>query len=92
MSQLEPTARSVYCGSIGYIGLDGSMGLNIAIRTMLLDRQGVHLFGGGAIVADSDPEAEYHETLAKTAGLMRALAPGDPAQQPTVASASDHPT
>jgi para-aminobenzoate synthetase component 1 len=73
IDELEPTERSVYCGAIGYIGLDGSLQLNVAIRTMILDRGRIHLFGGGAIVADSDPDDEYDETLAKTAGLARSL-------------------
>ncbi len=79
VDELETTERSVYCGSIGYIGLDGSMCLNIAIRTMVLERGRLHLFGGGAIVADSEPEDEYDEILAKTAGMMRALRAADPA-------------
>ncbi len=79
INELETTERSVYCGSIGYIGLDGSMCLNIAIRTMVLDRGDLHLFGGGAIVADSDAAEEYEEMLAKTAGMMRALRARDPA-------------
>ena len=76
IDELEPTERSVYCGAIGCIGLDGSMCLNIAIRTMLLDRGRIHLFSGGAIVADSDPQDEYDETLAKIAGLKGALSAG----------------
>ncbi len=79
IDELETTERSVYCGSIGYIGLDGSMCLNIAIRTMVLDCGSLHLFGGGAIVADSQPQAEYDETIAKTAGMMRALRSRDSA-------------
>ena len=70
---LEPTARGVYCGSIGMIGLDGSMTLNIAIRTMLIARGAVHFSAGGAIVADSVAEQEYEEILAKAAGMMDAL-------------------
>jgi len=73
IDELEPTERSVYCGSIGYIGLDGSLCLSIAIRTIVYDRGNVHLFGGGAIVADSDAEDEYQESLAKMAGMIRAL-------------------
>ena len=71
--ELEPTERDVYCGSIGYIGLDGSLCLNIAIRTMLYEAGTVHVYAGGAITADSDPQAEYQETLAKAAGMFRAL-------------------
>ncbi|MEE9295937.1 MAG: aminodeoxychorismate synthase component I [Phycisphaerae bacterium] len=78
IDEIEATQRNVYCGSIGYIGLDGSMCLNIAIRTMVLDRGRLHLFGGGAIVADSQPEEEYEEILAKTEGMMRALRAGEP--------------
>ncbi|MFQ5489076.1 MAG: aminodeoxychorismate synthase component I [Phycisphaerae bacterium] len=70
---LEPTCRSAYCGVIGYLGLDGSMALNLAIRTMIQQGEHLHLFAGGGIVADSDPADEYDESLAKAAGMMRAL-------------------
>jgi para-aminobenzoate synthetase component 1 len=73
ISELEPTVRGVYCGSIGWIGLDGSMSLNVAIRTMVQRRDVVHVHAGGAIVADSEPVAEYEETLTKAAGMFRAL-------------------
>jgi para-aminobenzoate synthetase component 1 len=55
------------------LGLDGSMVLNIAIRTMIYDRGRAHLQVGGGIVADSDPEAEYAETIDKGRGMLRAL-------------------
>ncbi len=73
IDELEPTPRGVYCGSIGSIGLDGSMSMNIAIRTMVQTGRTVHLYAGGAIVADSDPEAEYAEMMAKAKGMMLAL-------------------
>ena len=73
IDELEPTERGVYCGSIGMIGLDGSMSLNIAIRTMVQVDDLVHVPAGGAIVADSVAEREYEETLAKAAGMFRAL-------------------
>jgi para-aminobenzoate synthetase component 1 len=73
INELEPTPRDVYCGSIGYIGLDGGMKMNIAIRTMLYDNGLLRMYAGGAITADSDPEAEYRETLAKAEGMFRAL-------------------
>jgi len=76
IDELESVQRGVYCGSIGYLGLDGSMMMNIAIRTMILDRGQVHIHAGGAIVADSDPDDEYEETLAKAAGMFRALQAG----------------
>ena len=69
----------MYCGSVGYIGLDGGVCLNIAIRTMIYEAGRLHLFAGGGIVADSDPADEYDETLAKAAGLLRALG-HDPAR------------
>ncbi|MBM4039964.1 MAG: aminodeoxychorismate synthase component I [Planctomycetes bacterium] len=73
IDELEPTQRSVYTGSIGYIGLDGTMDLNIAIRTILV-RDGRAFFQvGGGIVADSDPAAEYQETLDKGRRLFAAL-------------------
>ncbi len=72
--ELEPHWRGPYCGSIFYRGLDGTLDSNIAIRTMLCDAKGtIRCWGGGGIVADSDPESEYQETLAKVGPLMRFL-------------------
>jgi len=71
--ELEPTPRDVYCGAIGYLGLDGAMCLNVAIRTMLYDQGQLHIYSGGAITADSNPEAEYREVLAKAEGMFRAI-------------------
>jgi len=73
IDELEPTERSVYTGAIGYFGLDGSMMLNIAIRTMIHADGQVHVYAGGGIVADSVPEDEYDETQAKALGLCRSL-------------------
>ncbi|MBN1344767.1 MAG: anthranilate synthase component I family protein [Phycisphaerae bacterium] len=73
IDELEPTERSVYCGSIGMIGLDQSAVLNIAIRTIIVDRGTAHVQVGGGIVADSDPELEYAETLHKARGMLEAL-------------------
>jgi len=73
IDELEPTVRGVYCGSIGMIGLDGSMSLNIAIRTMVQMENIVRVYAGGAIVADSTPEQEYEETIAKASGMLKAL-------------------
>ncbi len=71
--ELEPVARGLYTGSLGYIGFDGTMDLNIAIRTIVMhgDRLSFHV--GAGIVADSEPEREYQETLAKAGALMGAL-------------------
>jgi para-aminobenzoate synthetase component 1 len=73
IDELEPTARSVYTGAIGYIGFDGSLDLNIAIRTMLVKGDTVYFQAGGGIVDDSDPELEYQETLDKASALARAV-------------------
>ncbi len=88
IDELEPTARGVYCGSIGIIGLDGSMSLNIAIRTMLQLGQTVHLYAGGGIVADSTPQDEYNEILAKAAGMLRALGCSAPCAMPLLQEVS----
>ena len=80
--ELEPTPRGVYCGSIGWIGLDGAMSLNIAIRTMVQRGDMVHLYAGGGIVAQSTPDAEYEETLAKLRGMLLALNAGKPWETP----------
>jgi len=70
---LEPTARGLYTGAIGYVGLDGTASLNMAIRTaIILDRMAFVQVGGG-IVADSDPQAEYEETLTKAKALLTGL-------------------
>ncbi|MGH8573608.1 MAG: chorismate-binding protein, partial [Gammaproteobacteria bacterium] len=73
IEELEPHRRGVYCGAIGYIGFDGAMDLNIAIRTLLYRRGWIHAWAGGGIVMDSDPEAEYQETLDKAQALLRLL-------------------
>jgi para-aminobenzoate synthetase component 1 len=74
IAELEPTARGPYCGSVGFIGFDGSMDSNILIRTFTAGRGWLQFPVGGGIVADSDPAREYEETLHKAAGLLRALA------------------
>jgi anthranilate/para-aminobenzoate synthase component I len=73
LAELEPVARGLYTGSLGYLGFDGTLDLNIAIRTMVLQGQRLSFHVGAGIVADSDPEREYHETLAKAGALTQAL-------------------
>ncbi len=73
IDELEPSRRGVYTGAIGYYGLGGRSAFNIAIRTLLIEGDRVHYQVGGGIVADSDPEAEYEETLHKGQGLRQAL-------------------
>ncbi len=73
IAELEPTQRGVYCGSVGYVSATGAMDTSIVIRTYLaLDGQ-VYFQAGGGIVADSDPELEYAETLDKARGLIETL-------------------
>jgi aminodeoxychorismate synthase component I len=71
--ELEPHAREIYCGAIGFIGDDGRAQFNVAIRTMVIKDGRAHLWSGGGIVADSDPDLEYEESLVKARGMMRAL-------------------
>ena len=73
IDELEPTRRSAYTGSMGYIGFNGNADLNIIIRTFLVKRRDAWFQTGGGIVADSEPEAEYNETLDKARALMRAV-------------------
>jgi para-aminobenzoate synthetase component 1 len=73
IAELEPTARGPYCGSLGYIGFDGSMDTNMLIRTFTIGRGWAQFPVGGGIVADSVPEREYEETWHKAEGLLQAL-------------------
>ncbi|RDB41906.1 aminodeoxychorismate synthase component I [Halomonas sp. DQ26W] len=74
IDELEPSRRSVYCGSLGYVDARGRMDTSIAIRTAVADAGRLHLWGGGGLVADSNVDAEYTETLDKIRHLMGALA------------------
>jgi para-aminobenzoate synthetase component 1 len=76
IAELEPTQRGVYCGSIGYLSATGAMDTSIVIRTYLALRGQVYFQAGGGIVADSDPELEYRETLDKARGLIETLVEG----------------
>lgn len=73
IEELEPQRRGVYCGAIGYIGFDGAMDTNIAIRTLVYSDGIARLWAGGGIVADSDPESEYRESYHKAAALLDLL-------------------
>ncbi len=74
IEELEPTRRGIYTGAIGYLCFSGDMDVNIVIRTLVIQDGLAHFQVGGAIVADSDPEAEYQETIDKARALARALA------------------
>ena len=75
IAELEPSQRSVYCGSLGYCSVTGALDTSIAIRTVIAPagRDRVYFSAGGGIVADSDPEQEYRETLHKARGMIDAL-------------------
>jgi para-aminobenzoate synthetase component 1 len=73
IEELEPHRRSVYCGAIGYVGFDGAMDTNIAIRTLVYHQGWMHCWAGGGIVMDSEMEAEYQECLDKAAALLRLM-------------------
>ncbi|HET6428182.1 MAG TPA: aminodeoxychorismate synthase component I [Phycisphaerae bacterium] len=74
IDELEPVARGVYTGAIGWIGADGDAELNIVIRTVVWDAGTAHVQVGGGIVADSTPDGEYQETLDKARALLEAMA------------------
>ncbi|MBT3363553.1 MAG: aminodeoxychorismate synthase component I [Chloroflexi bacterium] len=73
IDELEPTRRSVYTGNVGYIGFNGDLDLNIAIRTFIVKDGRAYFQVGGAITYDSDPQSEYIETLDKAKALLEAL-------------------
>jgi para-aminobenzoate synthetase component I len=73
IEQLEPVRRGVYCGAIGYIGFDGNMDTNIAIRTLVYGDGIIRGWAGGGIVADSDQNAEYQESLDKASAMLELL-------------------
>lgn len=74
IAEVEPSRRGVYCGSVGYLSVSGAMDTSIVIRTYLALGGRVYFQAGGGIVADSDPELEYRETLDKARALIAALA------------------
>ncbi|MCG8509482.1 MAG: aminodeoxychorismate synthase component I [Rhodospirillales bacterium] len=78
--ELEAARRGPYCGSIAWIGRDGAMDSSIVIRTLVIDGSSIVLQAGGGIVADSDPAAEYAETLDKARALMQCLEASDSAK------------
>lgn len=73
IDELEPISRNIYTGSVGYLSFNGDMDLNIIIRTFLNFNQKSYVQVGAGIVADSDPEREYYETLYKAEALLKTL-------------------
>ena len=74
IERLEPVRRGIYTGSIGFIGWDGNLDFNIAIRTLLLTATCGYLQVGAGIVADSDPRKEYEETIHKAQAFFHVIA------------------
>jgi anthranilate synthase component 1 len=73
IDELEPSRRGPYAGAFGYVAVDGAMDMALTLRTMVAADGRLHLQAGGGVVADSDPEAEYQESLNKLAALRRAV-------------------
>ena len=73
IDELEPVARGPYTGSLGYVGFSGSMDLNIIIRSFVIKDEYAYVQAGAGIVADSDPEREYYETLKKAEALIKTI-------------------
>ncbi len=74
IEELEPHRRGVYCGAIGWLGFNGDMDSNIAIRTLVSSGGQLRFWAGGGIVADSEAAAEYQECLLKAAPMLKLLA------------------
>nr|WP_234418619.1 aminodeoxychorismate synthase component I [Dongshaea marina] len=90
IEELEPTRRSVYCGSIGYISAHGRMDTSITIRTLLCHQQVIHCWVGGGIVADSTVEEEFREAEHKVAKILPLLSGVNqsPSSQPLCSAAT----
>jgi anthranilate synthase component 1 len=73
IDELEPTRRGPYAGAFGYLSASGAMDMALTLRTAVVTGGKIHLQAGGGVVADSDPEAEYQESLNKLAALVRAV-------------------
>jgi anthranilate synthase component 1 len=78
IEELEPARRGVYGGAVGYVSFTGNLDMAIAIRTLVTKGDTVFLQAGAGIVADSDPDAEYEETVSKARAVVRALAMARP--------------
>jgi anthranilate synthase component 1 len=74
IDELEPEKRGVYGGGVGYFSANGDMDMCIALRTAVLKDQKLHIQAGGGVVYDSDPEAEFQETVSKARAIRRAAA------------------
>ena len=73
IDELEPTARGPYAGAVGYLDFSGNVDTCIAIRTLIVADGKAWVQAGAGVVADSDPETEYHECLNKAAAVLAAV-------------------
>jgi anthranilate synthase component 1 len=73
VSELEPQKRGLYAGAIGYFGYNGNLDTCIVIRTIIMKGKKIHITAGAGIVADSDPQTEYQETLSKARAMLKAV-------------------
>jgi len=73
IEELEPGRRSIYTGVLGYLSFSGNMDFNILIRTILKKEDSLYFGAGGGIVTDSNPQAEYEETLVKAKAMFAAI-------------------
>ncbi|CAN5592814.1 anthranilate synthase component I [soil metagenome] len=73
IDELEPVRRGPYAGAFGYLSASGAMDMALTLRTMVIANGRVHLQAGGGVVADSDPEAEYQESMNKLAAVQKAV-------------------
>jgi para-aminobenzoate synthetase component 1 len=73
IEELEPSRRSIYCGSIGYLSQDGTMDTSITIRTLITESNRIYCWAGGGVVADSNAEAEYQECFDKVSKILPLL-------------------
>ena len=74
IQELEPHKRGIYGGAVGYLGWCGNMDMAIAIRTAVIKDGQIHIQAGAGVVADSNPQSEWDETMSKARAMMRAAA------------------
>jgi para-aminobenzoate synthetase component 1 len=91
IDELEPIARGPYTGALGYLGFNRESQLSITIRTAVIRGESVYFHAGAGIVADSIPEAEYEETVAKARGFMAALQAVFPAMSESSRAETNQP-
>jgi anthranilate synthase component 1 len=91
IDELEPTRRGVYAGAVGYFSYTGNMDTAIALRTLLVKNSKVYIQAGGGVVADSEPAAEYEETVNKAKAMLRALVLARKLEQESVAAHQQAP-